>query len=760
MKRSLLSILVGMALVLWIGGCSSNSNDSNTGGDEDSSSTENTVSGPLNPDGALSGIFIDPLLHISQDAAEIAAYVNKLKSNGYNTIVIPYLMQLNWTLYPTESDVLSPYKQDIEDWVQKFLAAADTVNMQVFLGLVRDHRIEHFYDDDPSDWELSRMKALVADYESRWGEFASYTGVYLHWETPTFVEDTRNEQMRAVVVGLASYLHDYYPKRQIAVRIRYPGIPITNFLSVDTNKWIHPEEIDDSQDITDWALQWMQISQESFINYFVVEVQNGMHIQSLSKAAKLAKALDSNRENVSTHIAMLFDGFDTMPQSDDSRLVRRDVANFNMNWQDAKALLEELPEGAEVWGFDERSIVDDLPQVETDMGYPAEMLQTMQDSAIWTENHLERCCMRNGMVVTVGSIAWDIDRGKNEWQEDACWLTGLYLSAITYKALVTNDPADKAKASYLFKSLLKQANATPLKGEVVRNFVYYLYNQNAPVPPDSTTIKRWHKHPEKEIYWVGDISADQLSGYFHGIATYYDLLATDDEKQLAKDTFASVASLIINNDWHAKEFNGQNTTYGDLNIEPILAFDLASIAYHMTGARTFVDAYADILDRGFMTGYFQKLAVMLYMPGQVNFQHFVDSGFYHVLMYSYVPQVYGEVALAMMYIYERSFFYGLAWGDINYTVFDPKSEGGTRAVWQMYKFNPQYLENRRWFKDVNQNFESGFVPMDKRPAREFEWHTTLDKRGGASPRGGPSQRYSGVGYLLTYWMARWHGIIP
>ena len=53
--------------------------------------------------------------------------------------------------------------------------------------------------------------------------------------------------------------------------------------------------------------------------------------------------------------------------------------------------------------------------------------------------------------------------------------------------------------------------------------------------------------------------------------------------------------------------------------------------------------------------------------------------------------------------------------------------------------------------------------MELRPPMEFNWQYyagihTRDRAGGFSP-GRPVAGYSGVDYLLAYWMGRYHGFL-
>jgi hypothetical protein len=715
--------------------------------------------GPLNPNGDLRGVFLDPLSHMEDGSNEIEARLEALRNSGYMTVIIPYLTQLDGALYPSSAEKFPPYRDGLGDWVGALLDAAGERGMEVWLGLARDRRTAHAWDADPASAELERLESLASDLEARYGANAAFAGLYLHFETPYYPDDEKRTQTPALIKALSAYLHELKNDRKLAVRIRYPGMPLSNFMDTPILKWTTPDEIDDRKDLDQWAEGWMKIAAEAPVEILVVEAQNGAARFSSGAFGRQLRALERKRGASTAGIVVMADLWAAAAPPPGKESVRAQPLVFEPPWETVRGLKAGIPPDGVMWGFDERSLFPDVGRP-SDQGIGAAVRKRLRDSAEWVENHLERCCVRDGNLVTVADVAWDIDRMGNVWQEDACWLTGLYLSALTYKAVVTGDERTRRKAAYYNKVILKMARTTPLFGEVVRNFVPYLLEQNNPVPPGSDTIKRWHKHPSDEIYWVGDISVDQMSGWLHGVATYHDLMAAPEEKTGAAEVIDRVTSLIIENGMRAKEWNGLDTTYGNFNIEQVLSFDLLSIAYRMTGKQTYRDKMTELAAQGFTTGFFRNMAVLYDIPGQANGQHFVDSAYYHTLMYGYDPEVFPEIQLMLQYTYQRSFDYDMVWGNMNHALFDPKSEGLTRGIRELYLFEPEFLENRRWFASVNRKFESGYVPREQRPAGEFEWETRLDGNGGFSPRGGVNAQYTGVGYLIAYWLGRYHGLIP
>ena len=701
--------------------------------------------GPLNPQASLDVLVLDPTRHLADTEASARALLRELKESGYTQAALAYTRQ-------TEADLDADFSP--------LFAAADDLGFGLWLGLKRERMVRHFWDEDNVSAELADNTALIDRLEALYGGHASLRGYWVNHETTAWPDDSKRRQIGPLIQGIGGYLAQHYPGRKLVARMRYPGTDLSLFDIAYNDTRVDFDSIDDSADIGYFATLWADIAADAGLHALVVEAQNGSQRLTATRRATLVNALNQALSARGIGLAVLADLFTTLP---DTPAIRPVPVTARPDFEALAAMKDSLPEGVALWGFDEGSLASltaAVPARDAHLGLPADLLATTYDNALWVENHLESTVWRDGQVVTVAEANFDIERDGNLWQEDACWLTGLLCSALSYKYQVTGDPRDRKKAAHAFNTLMAMATATPLKGEVVRNFVSSLYGQTDPVQPDWSTIKRWHKHPDREIWWVGDISVDQMSGWMHGVSTYFDLVANEAEKARAAEVVDAVARTILENDLHAKEFNGLNTTYGNFNTEPLMALDLAAIAAHITGDRYFTQTFDQFVAAGKTTAYLAKIYLQFQIPGQCNFQHFADAVIYQLNMWTTDQGVSLEVQSILQYLYQRSFNYGFAWADFNYAAFEPKSEGLTRGLWQLYNYQPRYLENRYYLWEVNKRYESGFVPMEVRPTGEYEWHTGLEEDGGAGPRGGADHRFSGVGYLLAYWMARYHQLLP
>ncbi|MCK6545806.1 hypothetical protein L6R52_08055 [Myxococcota bacterium] len=374
---------------------------------------------------------------------------------------------------------------------------------------------------------------------------------------------------------------------------------------------------------------------------------------------------------------------------------------------------------------------------------------------------LSRCCLRDGQVVPVYDHRFERDHGDNVWQEDACWLTGLYTSALSFRAAVLGTPEARDQARAAWRALHQLASTTPLRGEVVRTYARTLYGTQTRLEPGADTKKRWHRAPDRELYWVGDISVDQLSGWFQGVAVYHDLVATPEERATIASDVTAVLDMFLANDLHAIEHDGGRTTFGDLRAQPVLALAFFQIGAHVATdpARraAYRAEYERLLDEEGAHFAIGNVLATYHAVGRYGSDHFYSSGFYPLLMYETEPARRAELALAfhVFHVLERPF--GNAYADVVTAVFRPDADAARRASHALTAYRPALTANAAWLASFDAYHEGPFVPVEARPAAELDFDYVPP--GAARLRGGLEHRFPGVGFLVSYWMARYHGLL-
>lgn len=370
------------------------------------------------------------------------------------------------------------------------------------------------------------------------------------------------------------------------------------------------------------------------------------------------------------------------------------------------------------------------------------------DARLW------RCCWRDGQIVSVYDGRTLPELGPNRWQEDACWITGLYTAAASFRSAVTQTDDDRARARAGFRALHGLATTTPLPGEVVRNSQRALYEQTRAVEPGADTLKRWRRSPERERYWVGDISVDQLSGWFLGMTVFHDLVATADEKaQVAVDVRA-VLDAFLADDLHARAYPGERTTFGDLRAQPVLALSFFQVGLHLTGEPRYRAELDRLQSAESMHWQIGNVLALYHLAQRYGSDHFYSSGLLPLVAYEADPvrRARLEVALDVVHALKRP--HGDAYADMVHGVLHPTHDAGRRAALELTDYPVRFVENARFLAEHPAVPAGPYHPLAARPAAELDFDYVPP--GVQRPRGGVEGRFSGVGFLLTYWMGRYY----
>ena len=724
------------------------SDDDTTIDDDDDDDDDDTPLPPLD----LQGVFVIPNYHYADTDAQVKKLVADIAAFGPDTLIWQWTLLYNKVCYPSDTfDELEGMVAD--DLIGAMLDEADRRGMSVYLGLSAGRRpAEQF--SAPVDPEAERVTWLIDELAQRYGAHSSLRGFYIPYEFIGPPNDDETTLLTRIVLAARNAL----PGGQVLMTASYPGPPQVKYVGeILRNLDFHfrsQDDINDQEDRSLWAQKTIAAFDQAGIDGMLLKTMMGSRKNDRKEARFDFAAIvdEQNAQNAPVQIWAQTDLFDGMNPA--GRMTPAPYAASSDFIDRQVALINEFGLPGIGFAYDHYLNGDGRlqpPRAGTD--------PLLYEKAMIIEQHLRSRTLRDGNVVTVIDAQVPLDAYSNLWQEDACWITGLYLGAESFRCAVTGEDDACDFAQKLWGVIHQMAYVTPLPGEVVRNYSRYLYTQTNPVQPGSSTIKRWHKHPDKELYWVGDISVDQLSGYFYGLAVFHDLVADPQQKAQVKQTIADVMGLIVDNGFRAYEFNGQNTTYGRLRAVPELALTWLPMAWRMTGQAKFLDAYDQMV---FDENYHYKLTLVHYgmhFLKKYGGQHFQDTGLYH--MYTYAPpdpKVFRELIWGMEYVYQGSFDWGNAMADFTHQNRNPDSAGAARSLHNHYMYNPYFLDNAVWAEEINHPVTQHYQPMDQRPFDEWDW--TVAPGFPKDPRGGANHRYPGVSYLVTYWEGRWHGWIP
>ncbi|HPM78119.1 MAG TPA: DUF4434 domain-containing protein [bacterium] len=724
----------------------STDDDDDDTGDDDESDDDDTVEPPALP---LDLVFIDPIYWLDKSAAEMQAEFDAMDELGVRGVLWRWTLRAGKATYPSDAYPMF-ITASVDDPLQTILTLARERGMDVYLGLNAERMVAEHYGD-PVGPEYARCETLIDELAARYGGFDNLRGFYLPYEF-TAAPDRRERDLVALI---AVKIHQTKADWRAALTLRYPGVSqhmaAAKFFQDGLNIRFNLDDIDDDAARNEWAQSMIELCDAAGIDLGLAATRMGNHINNMIDALRDLHALQTAREAAGSPVTLYVqaDLYDALGDNEGTHPAFGPAAPETIESQIAIPADGHAGFGWDYFRNDDGTLhgISAVPEPE------------LYAKAVAVREQILNRTLRDGQLATVINGQYPLDFNHNTWQEDACWLTGLYLAAESYHYAVTGSDDAHAGVLAAWRAAARLADVTPKRGEVVRNYTRYVYEQTKPVEPGADTLKRWRRHPDKELYWVGDISVDQLSGYMNGLATFYDLAADEEERAEVRSLTEAIMGDILANGLRATEFTGEPTTYGNLAAAPELAANFLMIAYHITGDEKYRDAFDDIT----YSRYWDIQAilfhyVMHYLLRDYGEQHFQDSGLTHLFEYIDDEWAWRRWWWAEEFVYTGSYLFGNSYQNFTHQWHSPDAAGAARALGELYDFDPDLLENGLWFSKINRVFpEDTWIDMGERPGKEFMW--TWSPVGLTEPRGGPTYRYTGVGFLLAYWQGRYFGWI-
>ena len=234
---------------------------------------------------------------------------------------------------------------------------------------------------------------------------------------------------------------------------------------------------------------------------------------------------------------------------------------------------------------------------------------------------------------------WRPDEPLTHWDHDndGLW-TEMQVGAWSYAAAATGDAGFCEKARRAMRGMMRLIDIPAVsfeaigreRGFVARSFVrddeQHLFSAKA-ADPQWVLVENFAGEGH-DYYWKSDTSSDETTGHFFGYPLFFDFCAGDQEKEELASRLGALARTIVDHDFYLVDLDGEPTTWGHWGFEHLpIALDglndcvqahpidrcysaaygggwLNAIeilghmlgAYHVTGDRTFYDAYLYLLD--------------------------------------------------------------------------------------------------------------------------------------------------------------------
>jgi hypothetical protein len=362
--------------------------------------------------------------------------------------------------------------------------------------------------------------------------------------------------------------------------------------------------------------------------------------------------------------------------------------------------------------------------------------------------------------------------------ENACKWTGTYVGAASLRYAVTKGAPDREAARRSMLALHRLQDITGVRGVFARGF------KRADGPTWDEDAGGWpgsrHWWFQNGPYrWMGDVSKDQLSAMLFGYALYWDLVADAADRPGVADHVDGLMGRIVDHDMMLVDLNGQarnlrpdvvpDDHFGEDTLRAAQALANLKIAHRITGEARYDRKYRELIER---EGYHRRLINLsahryrkVLWPAGLHYND-VRMGFealYSLVRYEADPTLVGYYRRGL----DRSmgavqnignafcnFVYHACCAD------DPIHEAFDADAIRTLQLMPVDKRAREVVNSRRDDFDPGWpLPIDERPAHEFEWNGNPFRLDGWRGLDGELE-FTGVDFLLAYWMGRYHGFIP
>lgn len=235
---------------------------------------------------------------------------------------------------------------------------------------------------------------------------------------------------------------------------------------------------------------------------------------------------------------------------------------------------------------------------------------TLEKKVAQINDELQRNHVRLGMVGDIELV--DAAKPTATWWQpssdnDGLW-TSLYVAAEAFRYGTTGDPDAKKNAWESLKALMFLEEVTGIPGFCARS----VYPADVDFKPAERHGGEWHLSADGKWWWKGDTSSDEIDGHYFAYAIYYDIAATEEERQQIRAVVARITDHIIDHGYYYVGPSGQPTTWGvwaperlnhdlkwiderGLNSLEILSH--LKVAEHITGDQKYARAAQELIEK-------------------------------------------------------------------------------------------------------------------------------------------------------------------
>jgi hypothetical protein len=402
---------------------------------------------------------------------------------------------------------------------------------------------------------------------------------------------------------------------------------------------------------------------------------------------------------------------------------------------------------------------------------------TLAEKADYYQKELESRNRRHGYVTVMQLPAPGVLEGSIQEisDNDGLW-TALYIAAQSFRYAVTKAPEARAQAWRSMQALLRLESITGIPGFPARA----ISHKDEPGFPlrSARSLPEWHPSPvERDWWWKGDTSSDELDGHFFAWYVFYELAANEEEKKQVRATCKRVMDHILDHNYTLVDIDGKHTTWGvwapeKLNDDPMWweerglnSLEILShlkVAHHIVGDPRYERAYRELIEKH----HYAINTIHTKIPAGVSHDdQLAFLSFYPLLQLEKDPALRAIylAGLKRTWAYERAeaspfwnFIYGACTGepcDVEAAVHSLREMPLDFIDWEMKNSHRADLKFDRMPGRTGEKRLAHPLSWVERPMHKWDKDPYL--LDGGSGRGEIDQTL----WLLPYWLGRYHRLI-
>jgi hypothetical protein len=403
---------------------------------------------------------------------------------------------------------------------------------------------------------------------------------------------------------------------------------------------------------------------------------------------------------------------------------------------------------------------------------------TLAKKAAWYEQHLEVWGQKR--LGFTHKLEWNDALGEyvREVSDNDGGYSGDYLAAQAYRWAVTRDPVARHEALRTFHALRGLERMTGIPGFPARSVWAKGERGHKAGHGSGGYAAEWHDCADGRFEWKGDTSSDEITSHFYAVGLFLELVAEGEERRLAANHLAAIADHLIRNQWNLVDLDGKPARWGrwspeyfatdegrfDRGLQAAELLSFMRTAHHFTGEPRFEEAYQRLVKLGYPGFTLRQRSTfppedIAHFEDQMGFwawwnliRHETDPDLVAVYRRSY-ERSYETVRI------ERNPWYQFVFGALTGHDCEPETAVAHLREWPLDLRVWSFENSHRADLTTPEGLRApkggvrAFSPREHQPMRWDAW--TMQEDGGT---GGRDVAEPG-GWLVAYWMGRYHGYI-